>query len=566
MANFDSIICVLDDLAPNKWRELSTEELKNQAYQNYLAGWHIDLDLTQNELTAPKVDNLVLLTDKNFPNSQVRVVAPQLGSNFIWPHTEKYGFLCLRPTLTTVCIKKRIKQHLQDALALLSYSDLEREREFKREFVAYWNQACTKNQLHKSVFSMVDPSFHDDNVFYFYNSANNSYILSESKEKLKDWLKNTGLNINDKDIAETILFNLDEPWLPNEFPNTAKLFIKNINIDILRSAVIKRNSIPVLIKTQTITGTVFVAVLLKIPNRKCLIKGFRNLTYVPNCVYINQFKNLKIERLAVERVDASWVHGRDHNVEVKTLLKSKVLLIGCGSLGSKIAKILCEAGVGELSFIDGDIFKSHNTARHLLGINSINKSKATELAISLRRKFPHLKIDIGAAVNFECLRQETLNVFEGFDLIITAGIDYEGEQAVESWRKNTKQPPILLSTWVEPYALSGHAVLIINRDNLLDRFADEKPDFHLIEWPDKMNIQIIEAGCGNTFQPHGAVDLNYTVCMATDLAIDTLLGNRDKSSISSWLGNKKKISKLGGNLVDSSLNENKYFERSWYSN
>lgn len=554
----------LDSIAPNSWKQLTYQELEKQGYAGYSVGWQINLDLIQ--VAAPNVNHLVIVIDESFPNSQIRVVAPQLGSNFIWPHTEQNGFLCLRPTLTTADIEKRVKQHFNDAIELLSYSEQQNTQEFTREFIAYWGQRITKNPRELSILSLVRPSYHGEEVFYFYISSMMAYVIADSKEELSGWLKNMGLNVTEQQIDESILWVLKKPWVPSEFPTTAAMFIDDIKSTLLVSHAKSKKSLPLLIKTFTPTGIVFVAVLLKPPEKKKLLKGFRSLDLVPQCVYRNHFRYLKIERLSVNRVDAPWVHGRDHNLELNYLLARKVLLVGCGSLGSKIAKTLSEAGVGELCFVDGDVFESHNPSRHLLGVASVNKAKAIELARKLANKYPHLKFNTIATARFELLNEDQLKSLEDIDLIITAGIDYEGEQAVESWRKSLTQPPMLLSSWVEPYALAGHAVLIINQDALLDRFTNEEPGFHLIKWPESMQLEITEAGCGNTFQPHGAVDLNYTANMAARCVLDALLGLEQASVIYSWLGDTNKIQELGGDLADSSLNPNGYFKRAWDRN
>ena len=566
MVEVNHLTIALDSIAPNSWKQLTDKELENPSYTDYSMGWRIDLDLIQVSVSATGVSYLVILVDKCFPNSQIRVVAPQLGSSFIWPHTEQNGFLCLRPTLTTADIEKRVKQHFNDAIEVLNYSEQQNTQEFTREFIAYWGQRCTKSPRELSVLSLVRPSYAGKEIFYFYISSMKAYIFADSKEELNSWLKNIGLNVAEQQIDESILWILKEPWVPSEFPTTAAIFIDDIKIALLSSHAKSKRSLPILIKTFTPTGIVFVAVLLKPPEKKRLLKGFRSFDLVPQCVYRNHFRYLKIERLSVNRVDASWVHGRDHNLELNYLLARKVLLVGCGSLGSKIAKILSEAGVGELCFVDGDIFESHNPSRHLLGVASVNQAKSIELACKLVNNYPHLKFNTAVTARFELLNQEQLEHLEDIDLVITAGIDYEGEQAVESWRKSLTQPPMLLSSWVEPYALAGHAVLIINQDALLDRFTNEEPDFHLIKWPKNMQLEITEAGCGNTFQPHGAVDLNYTANMAARCVLDALLGLEQASVIYSWLGDTNKIQELGGDLADSSLNPNGYFKRAWDRN
>lgn len=563
MDNAEYLAEAINDIAPNACKQLTDGELEGLGYANYAFGWRITLDSLQMTVTAPNVNYLIILVDNNFPNSQIRVVVPQLGSNFIWPHTEQNGFLCLRPTLTTADVKKRVRQHFNDAIQVLNYSKQETIREFTREFIAYWRQNSTENPKGISILSLVNISHKTEDIFYFYIPTMKSYVFAESKDQLNKWLRNIGININNEQIYESKLWILKKPWVPSEFPNNAAIFVDNIKKNILFRHAKSKKHLPLLIKTNTQTGTVFVAVLLEVPDKKRLIKGFRSLEAVSECKYKNNYRNQKIDRFAVQRIDASWVHGRDHNPELSYLLNRKVLLVGCGSLGSKIAKTLCEAGVGELCFIDSDNFESHNMSRHQLGYSSINRAKSIELARELANKYPHLKFDHIFVGDFQQLNKDQLQTLMDIDLIISAGISYEGELAVDGWRKSLKQPPLLISSWVEPYALAGHAVLIINKNSLLERFTNENPDFNLIRWPDNLQLEITEAGCGNTFQPHGTVDLNYTANMAAKCALNALLSIKNESVIYSWLGNKNKIEILGGFLIDPKLSSNSYLKRKW---
>ena len=50
----------------------------------------------------------------------------------------------------------------------------------------------------------------------------------------------------------------------------------------------------------------------------------------------------------------------------RTLLASKVVIIGCGGLGGTISQILARAGVGELTLCDADTVQLDNLHRQIL--------------------------------------------------------------------------------------------------------------------------------------------------------------------------------------------------------
>jgi hypothetical protein len=135
------------------------------------------------------------------------------------------------------------------------------------------------------------------------------------------------------------------------------------------------------------------------------------------------------------------------------------------------------------------------------------------------------------------------------DLIVSAGIDFDGEAALDHWRRNLARPPAHLSTWAEAYAAAGHAVLLYSKASILTGFdCEERPNFRLTDWPDGAGALIVEAGCGNTFQPHGVIDLHPTVGMAAGLALDTLLDKVPASCRRVWMGDPAVVEANGGIL------------------
>jgi len=240
-----------------------------------------------------------------------------------------------------------------------------------------------------------------------------------------------------------------------------------------------------------------------------------------------------------------------------------VAVIGCGSVGSEVAELLAKAGVGELSLVDSDDLMSANVGRHLLGISYLGWNKAKGVATELRRRLPHLKIGSTFTSKFERFQPAELDRLAGMDMIVTAGLDIEGEAAVNAWRQTLEHPPAYLSTWVEAYALVGHAVLLFGKDDLMTQFDGERPAFRLTEWPSGTGGLIVEAGCGNVFQPHGAVDLQTSIAMAAKLALDALLGRVPVSCRRVWFGDREAVVAHGGFAREGFTEVNAMRQFSW---
>ena len=77
----------------------------------------------------------------------------------------------------------------------------------------------------------------------------------------------------------------------------------------------------------------------------------------------------------------------------KKLLKSKVLIVGAGGLGSPIALYLTAAGIGTIGIIDNDTVEISNIQRQIIfNSTDIKKNKSIVAAKKLKKINPNIKI------------------------------------------------------------------------------------------------------------------------------------------------------------------------------
>lgn len=525
-------------------------------------GWRVNVPAGSLELE--KVDHFVVAIDSAFPNSQPRIFAPAAGSDYGWPHVEQAGLLCLRSTRNAAPVGDRVVTHLNDAEELLNFPEVKRREEFEREFTVYWSHRATNRSDRARVWSLVSPGGVTREVAYIFDARSDRHVIADDKETLKRWLRNTGANPGDKQIYPTWLFRLSQPWTPREFPETGDEITKLLPSNMIHRCLEPGLRSPFLFEVDTKTGTAFAAVVLRGAERREVMRGFRQISHVPPARIVNSFANRPVERCNVERIDGAWVHGRDHPSSHALVKNRKVAIIGCGAIGAAVARLLAQAGVGELIFVDADSLTTANVSRHPLGMFHVGINKAFSLQEHLRREFPHLMFEHAFPRRFEGLTPKELDHLAHADLIISAGIDFDSEAALDHWRRGLPQPPAQMSTWAEAYAAAGHAVLLYGKASILSGFdEEERPSFRLTDWPNEAGALIVEAGCGNTFQPHGVIDLHPTVGMAAGLALDTLLDKVPASCRRVWIGDPAVVEDHGGILRESFTDRLTMRESAW---
>lgn len=104
---------------------------------------------------------------------------------------------------------------------------------------------------------------------------------------------------------------------------------------------------------------------------------------------------------------------------LKKLKSAKVLVVGLGGVGAYAAEMICRAGVGEMTIVDGDIINSTNRNRQLPALVSTEGlSKADVMGQRLKDINPDIKLTIIAEYIKDERIVEVLDI--GYDYVIDA--------------------------------------------------------------------------------------------------------------------------------------------------
>lgn len=98
------------------------------------------------------------------------------------------------------------------------------------------------------------------------------------------------------------------------------------------------------------------------------------------------------------------------------LQNAKVLIIGCGGLGSPAAVYLAASGIGLLHLVDFDTVSASNLHRQIFyNVDSINTPKVEQLADEISKKAPFTKVTF---TNNAIAKNSILELMKDFDVVV----------------------------------------------------------------------------------------------------------------------------------------------------
>jgi hypothetical protein len=497
----------------------------------------------------PLIDHVVIGINAAFPFSDTIVVALQGIAKCApyWPHIDPTGNICLGRLRYASPASTRVLRTLQDALTVLDMPEEGRDAEHRREFLTYWAQLGQPSRM--PYLCVMGGARHSRDIVY-YGDSRRGVFFAEDAARLTTWLSRTSIQ-PPKFASTTHLIWLDQPLLPGRFPKTGGEVIALAGNRALEPHMRPGSVLPVLIGCEIDGAPVYVCAEIEGISAKNAAKGFRPSRPRPPALIAASFHARPSVRRGVQRADYAWVHGRGRNADVEVLRGKRVAIVGCGALGGYLARALAQAGVGSLLLIDFDGLTPNNVGRHVLGMEAVGLPKSVALAKKLHADFPDaIGFDAWTGVIQAASAEQNAGLAD-CDLVIAAGINLTGELALSRWRQGLEDPPPLVWTWIEEFAVAGHAVAIVD-GACLARSLDADGEFLMrltSNWPAGQG-HALEAGCGVAYQPYSAADMMGAINCAHHLSLDVLLGKAKGNIVRSWLGDREVATASGCAITD----------------
>jgi hypothetical protein len=240
---------------------------------------------------------------------------------------------------------------------------------------------------------------------------------------------------------------------------------------------------------------------------------------------------LTIEPLQAIRLDSEWSLTRGYGSDsFKGRQAKRILVLGCGSLGSPIIELLARAGIGSITVVDPDLFLPENCSRHVLGLSSAYRGKATQLADRLNREIPGVAVHGVLALASSWVSDRATP--DMFDLVV----DCTGESSVRALlsqhRHSAFEGTPIVHAWLEPFCAAAHVVMV----GAADVWPISDPADTLVnaaEWPESTRHEI--PACGAGFHPYGVADSWQSAGFVAERLLSVLDRAVACSEIWSWV-------------------------------
>lgn len=254
-----------------------------------------------------------------------------------------------------------------------------------------------------------------------------------------------------------------------------------------------------------------------------------------------------LTRLTVEFLDAAKTRVPYEDLE--TLSGAKVAIIGCGALGSGIARLLAKSGVGHLTLVDHEVLGWENIRRHALGADAVGRSKATALAAMISQAHPEIGSAMAIVSKIEPLLLEQPSALQNMDLVISCTAIWSANVVVDRWSGQTKIPVVY--GWLETHALAAHAVLVPTGWSYIDGF-DHAGNPRLAA---SGSNKPIPTECGASTSPYGALELSQAETLVSRLVLDVLRGKAHDATWRTWLADDDTREEAEGYWTDEWIRE-----------
>jgi len=244
-------------------------------------------------------------------------------------------------------------------------------------------------------------------------------------------------------------------------------------------------------------------------------------------------------------------------LETDKMINKRVIIVGCGSVGSLIALELARSGVGNFMLIDTDIMEYHNVCRHQCGISDVGEYKVIALKKRILNINPLAKIIVKVSF-IENVKQKDFNDFCNNYTSIFVGAADNRKADIYTNRLSAKMNSAFISIGLWERAVVGEIFYWLPNRNLpcyqcaigVENTARVEVNNHHV-YSSQVDIEKVK------FEPGISIDINFVTNIGIKLIID-MLNKSDKNYIVRLLNQLQQYTlicntsnpEIGGKIVE----------------
>lgn len=478
--------------------------------------------ITPNKDDLSSRPRIYLYNDAGFDFPHVLLYDEEVKENTLIPEGT-YRSVCLYEPESIVFSVTSYENKLFDAIdrliELLTMSKAEREKEFQKEFMYYWN--CGLAGQNAIVFLFQEDNF---SKFVLYSNKQDTRFVEEGIALSDINYRNKGERKWSErvDIEAYYIPVLDnrgilppyrgKPWTTQNVKDIVYgKQIEHISFDTyqrIKTTQVSTRDMVLVFGMKGEQASITFAVMIKCNNntrntRRTILEKIRD-------------DAVAVEPIKTKREDYTFLSnliGNDIGLRGK-----RALLIGAGSLGSYVALEIIKNGVSNIKIYDDDILSNENLLRWVYGGLGVGRNKAEHISLLLDIMHPEIKAE-GIPKSID--EKELANEVKNFDLVIFTIGSSDTQLKFNRMLKNIGCNIPVLYTWLEAGGEFSHILYVdYSKPGCYEcLFTNESGEYvnnRASIAPEIVESNMIRNGCGGTRAAYGtAVLLRTTATLLT---------------------------------------------------
>lgn len=280
-------------------------------------------------------------------------------------------------------------------------------------------------------------------------------------------------------------------------------------------------------------------------------------------VRVDRLRHASMVPVVVSRCDRWALWGPSH--EAARLRGSRVAVVGCGSVGGRVAVDLAGLGVGKLTLVDPDVLTVANASRHVLGLDDTFPLKVHALREHLAGTVPHAAV---ASVPDTIRNAAKVGTFD--PLVHNAVVIAVDDPKVALWLnaalRQVPRPVAVVTVWLEAMGIGVHSMRSGDGIGCFEcLFRSPGGGFgsnraHLSDPGNDFRREL--DGCGGVRVPFSGADAAQASALAVRQVVEALAYGRTRSELVTLRGDVQSFQATGWAMASSPLTVSDFQRRS----